>query len=164
MKKIFLTLAIMVSSAIGMNAQGLVLSVGGYNGGATLVVNRDGVYLNGGVSAGYPIRRGYPDRVRVVRPGYSVGSVATVVVPSCRGRVIAGRGYDRYAMARERCINRDRYSRYDNGYSRYSDRNNVYRYDNDDDRSYNDDNDYDDNNYSRYENRNNYDDRVDFGR
>jgi hypothetical protein len=174
MKKIILTLAIMISSTIGMNAQSFVIGANGCNGGAVLVVNERGIYINGGLRSNYPEYSMRPSRVRMARPGFTIGTVTNVVVPSGRYYAVSGRSCDRYAMARERCLNQNRYSSYDNRYSNdrraYSYNNRDYSYNNRDysynnrDYSYNDDCDeYDNDNYcnTRYGN-NSSDDRVDF--
>lgn len=172
MKRIIFTLAILVSSTIGISAQGFVIGAGSRQGGAVLMVNERGVYVNGGLRARYPMYRMRPARVAMVRPGYTVGTVARVVVPSRRYSIAAGRGYDRYAMARERCSNRGGYSRYNDRYSRYNDGRDSYHggYSNDNDEAYgdNDDCEYDENDNARYNDNTQYgngnDDCIDFQR
>jgi hypothetical protein len=184
MKKIIFTLAIMISATVGTKAQSIVFGTSGRNGSAVLVVNERGIYVNGNLRTDYPDYRMRPERVAMAGPGFSIGTVGRVVIPSRRYVTVPGRDYDRYAIARERCMSRDRNSRYDGNYSgynnhysaydddcssyngRYSSNNNRYGtynngYSNDDD-----DNDgYYDNNSSRYNNNNNSgDDRIDFQR
>lgn len=163
MKKIILTLVLMISSTIGMNAQSFVIGANGCNGGAVLVVNERGIYINGALRSNYPVYSMRPSRVRMARPGFTIGTVTNIVVPSSsRYYAVSGRSCDRYTMARERCLNQNRYSRYD---SRYSNDSRVNSYNNRN-YSYNDDCDeYDNDNYNntRYGN-NSSDDRVDFDR
>src|SRR5574344_1302737 len=184
MKKIILTLVLMISSTIGMNAQSFVIGANGCNGGAVLVVNERGIYINGALRSNYPVYSMRPSRVRMARPGFTIGTVTNIVVPSSsRYYAVSGRSCDRYTMARERCLNQNRYSRYDSRYSNdsrvnsynnsdysynnrnYSNNNSDYSYNNRN-YSYNDDCDeYDNDNYNntRYGN-NSSDDRVDFDR